>query len=278
MIENSSIKKILNSVMEKRQIKELEVEFIEERIKKICNKNQELVRKIDFEKLKLEKDKNFKKLIKKVREDIGILYGSFLTSNFQKKERMINQVEEFQNYLLLHKSTRERIEFYSEIYSKIFVWYKPKKIADLACGLNPCSYEIIIDKLPEVNFFASDLNPKDMEFVNAFFSNNKINGIAKPHDITNLKFLNDKEFVDCDLLFLFKALDSFEHIQRNISKEILEKVPMKKIVVSFPKKSLVAGSDFDLKKRSWLFKFLEKMKWKHETFEIENELFILVSK
>ena len=66
--------------------------------------------------------------------------------------------------------------------------------------------------------------------------------------------------------------------KRNISKEILDKVPMKKIVVSFPKKSLVKNSDFDMRRRNWLFKFLEKREWRYEKFEVENELFILITK
>jgi len=35
---------------------------------------------------------------------------------------------------------------------------------------------------------------------------------------------------------------------------------------------------FKIEKRNWLFNFLDKKGWNYQTFEVENELFILINK
>ena len=111
-----------------------------------------------------------------------------------------------------------------------------------------------------------------------YFDKFNINGISKSYDITKLDFLEDNNFKDADLIFLFKALDSLEEVKKNISKDILEKISAKKIVVSFPTMSLISRKEFNMEKRNWLFNFLNRMNWQYEQFEVENELFILITK
>ena len=278
---------LLIEIKAKSQISELEDNYILEKLNSYFLTNGDIRKKLEKEyevkKDKISKSKNFKEIVKTIRKDIGIVYGSFLTSEFSKKEKLLENIknkDEIFELLKLHKSTRERVNFYDEIYKQIFIWYTPKSgICDLACGLNPLSYFMFENKLPKnFSFFVSDLNPKDMNYLNLFFKKFKINGVAISYDITNLKFLEDKNFRSCDLVFLFKALDSFESAKKNISKEILEKIPQKHIVVSFPTKSLVSKEEFKKEKRNWLFNFLDKNGWKYETFEVENELFILITK
>jgi len=230
----------------------------------------------------LKKNKVFKKIVKEVRKEIGQVYGQFLTSDFKKRKKLLDECktkEDALKLLKLHKSTRERIDFYDEIFENIFSWYKPKQIADLACGLGPIAYSIIETKLNySPKYFASDLGTKDMNFLNSFFKKFKIDAIAKPYDITNLSILEEQNFQKADLVFLFKALDSFEEIKKNISKELLEKIPSKHIVVSFPTKSLVSKKNIKTNKRDWLVNFIEKQNWKLEQFKIDNELFFLINK
>lgn len=229
----------------------------------------------------IEKNKIFKEIVKLVRDELRIVYGSFLTDDFHKREKMLDGItkEDIDALLRFHKSTKERVNFYEEVYSKIFEWYKPEKIADVACGLNPLSYffiERVLKKKPF--YFASDLSSIDMEFIEKFFDKFKIKGVAKAYDVTDLSILTDSEFQNCDLVFLFKALDSFEQVKKNISKELLEGISANHIVISFPTKSLIAKKQFKMEKRNWLFNFLNKEGWNYEIFEVENELFILIKK
>lgn len=226
----------------------------------------------------IEKNKYFKEIVKRVRDELRIVYGSFLTNDFNKKEKFLEDKENIENVMAVHKSTKERLEFYDEIYEKIFNWYMPKKIADLACGLNPLSYFKIKDKIDDVEYFASDLSTQDMNFLQFFFDEFNINGCAKSYDITTLEILKDKDFQSSDLVFLFKALDSFESVKKNISKELLEGIEAKKIVVSFPTKSLMSKIEFKKERRNWFYNFLNKKNWEYEEFEVDNEMFILISK
>ncbi len=280
---NSNLNKLLCvEIKSKKQIEDLDDSFILEKVEKFFLTNGNIRKRLEVEFSekgeKVIKSKLFKEVLKNIRSEIGIVYGSFLTKDFNKKEKQIKS--DFEKLVMYHKSSRERSDYYNEIYSKIFSWYKPKfGICDLACGLNPISYLIIQNEFKlKLNYFVSDLNPSDMNFLNDFFKLNKINGIAKNYDLTNLKFLEDENLKKCDLVFLFKALDSFEFVKKDISKEILRKLPQKKIVVSFPTKSLVSKQEFKIEKRNWFFNFLEKEEWSYETFEVENELFLLISK
>ncbi len=276
---------LLTQIKLKNQIKDLPNEFILSRVEQFFltngDKRKKLEKEFENKKEKILKNKIFKEVLKSIREEIGILYGSYLTSNFSKKEKILKESFETEELLELHKSSSERIKYYYQIYSEIFSWYEPKfGIADLACGLNPLNFNEIkkIIKNKNLKAYASDLNPNDMKFIQNFFDENNISGIAKNHDITQMKFLEDKEFLECDLVFILKALDSFETIKKDISKTILEKIPQKNIVVSFPTKSIKSKIEFKPEKRNWLRNFLNKNNWKFKEFEIENELFFLIKK
>ena len=273
---------LIKEIKSKKQIEDLEDNFIKSRLEQFFLTNGDIRKKLEneFEKNnKIIKSKIFKEIIKSIREEIGIVYGSFLTNEFKKKKKYLEN-KDIKNILHTHKSTREREEYYFEIFTKIFEWYIPKKgIADLACGQNPINYSLITSIInKEINYYASDLNPKDMEFIQEFFNKNNIKGKAIAHDITQINFIKDKEFLNCDLVFLFKALDSFETLKKDISKEILSKIPQSQVVISFPTKSIKSQLKFKPEKRNWLRNFLTKKEWKFKEFEVENEMFFLVEK
>ena len=243
---------LLKKIKSKSQIKHLDDEFILRRIKKFLKTNGNI---------RVQLEKEFKL--------------SFLTRDFKKK--LIEN--DYKDVLQLHKSTRERIESYEEIYKQIFKWHKPKKIGDLGCGLNPVSYKIIEKILKyKPEYIASDLNHADMKFLNNYFELHNIKGKAKVYDITNLEILNDKDFSECDLIFLFKVFDSLEFIKKNISKKLLNEIKSKYIVVSFPTQSLISKKNFDSNKRNWFKNYINKMNWKYKTLEIGNEIFYLIEK
>jgi 16S rRNA (guanine(1405)-N(7))-methyltransferase len=277
----AELKKILtDEILNTKNLKSLDYDYVYSKLEKFILTYGDIFKKLRLHVEKkglygIEKNKYFKEIVKRIRSELNIVYSSYLTNDFFKK----NLDLDVNDLLKLHKSTKERFEFFDEIYSKIFNWYTPKKIADLACGLNPLSYFLIKGSLgKDVKYFASDLSSNDMDFVQSFFDKNKIDGVAKGYDITKLDFLEDCDFKASDLVFLFKALDSFEEVKKDISKEILDKIPANKIVISFPTKSLQSKVKFKIERRNWLFNYLKRRGWEYETFEVDNELFILVSK
>ena len=281
------IKQILTlEIKNTKSLKTLDEKYVREKLEKFILTYGDVFKKLRKQVEKkglnnIEKNKYFKEIVKRVRDELRIVYGSFLTDDFTKKEKIFENLdnkEEIEELLKIHKSTKERIEFYDEIYEKIFDWYKPQKIADLACGINPLTYFKIRDFVCDVEYFVSDLSSEDMSFLQSFFDKNGIKGKAGAYDITNLDILEDNDFQSSDLVFLFKALDSFETVKKNVSKELLKGIKAEKIVVSFPTKSLISKVEFKRERRNWFYNFLNKKKWKYEEFEVENELFILIDK
>lgn len=274
---------LIRNIREKREIKNIPETFVKEKIRDYFLTNGDVRKRLEKEfdekgESGIEKNKVFKEVVKRIREEIGIVYSSFLTKDHSKKEKILESGD-MQRLLFLHKSSRERTEFYKEIYERIFTWHKPKKIADLACGYNPLSYPIMTDTLgysPE--YFACDLNPEDMEFLQEFFNRSDFPAKAKAYDLLDQKFLQDPDLISSDMVFLFKTLDSLEHVKKDISKKLLERLPQKKIVISFSTRSLVSGKMFRKERRNWLFNFITKKGWDHKTFEVENEMFILLTK
>lgn len=282
-MQKELIKLLLNEIKQKKQIESLEDSYVLDKINSYFLTNGDIRKKLEIDfKIKGEKiikSKKFKQILKDIREIIGQVYGQFLTNEFLKKKKILESEDNINNLLKLHKSTRERIDFYTEIYNKIFKFYKPKKIADLACGLNPLSYYLIEKELNySPTYFASDLNPEDMNFLNKFFKKNNILGIAKNYDLTKLEFIENEDFIESDLVILFKALDSLEEIKKNISKELLIKLPQKYIVISFPTRSIKAKIKFKNTQKGWLKKIIEENNWTYEQFEVYNEIFFLIKK
>jgi hypothetical protein len=276
---------IIEVVCEKKQISKLDKKYILKKIHKLFDSNGNLRKRVEKKFLlkedKIRKDRDFKEVIKLIRENIGQKYGQFLTQDFKKKEEKlskINTLEESIDLLKIHKSSRERFDYYDIVYENITKWNKNGSIADLACALNPVSYYFMKKHFKNINIFACDLNSSDMDFLNNFFLKFKIKGRAKSYDIMEMKFLNNEDFSDKKMVFLFKAIDSFEQEKKNFSKILLEKIPQKYIVVSFPKNSIVSKKEFSTNRLAWFEKYINLKKWHIEKFEILNEIFFLIKK
>lgn len=280
-------KKIVEEVLNTKNLKSLNFDFVLLKLEKFfltnANVYKSLRKSIKDDNLDLiYKNKKFKFVVKSLRDELRVVYSSFLKDNFLKKKSLNNFLEnqDFENILKAHKSTFERLPFYPKIYSQIFLFFENiKKVADLGCGFNPFSYFFLKEVLGyDIKYFACDLSFLDMEFINLFFKNYNILGVGKDFDLCNFKVFEDKDFLDSDIVFLFKVIDSLEHVKKNLSKDFLQKIPISNLVVSFPTKSLIAKKNFKANRRNWFFNFLEKMNWTYKTFEVENELFILIKK
>ena len=270
---------LINEVKQKPQICNLEDSFVEKLLNNYFLRRGDMRKTIEKLPQLSSKNKYVKEVVKQIRKEIGEVYGSYQTSQHKRKTRFLKE-NNYEELLKCHKSTRERLSFYPFIYKNILNWYTPTKgIADIACGFNPISF-VELEKIlgNSLFYYACDLSSEDMNFLNEFFYSYELNGKAVAQDVTKKSFLEDKNFQECDLVLLLKALDSFETDKKNSSKDLLLELPQKKIVISFPTKSLVAQKEVSSSKRTWLFKFLDEQQWDYYSFEIENEMFILVTK
>ena len=277
-IDSELVNFLVGLVKEKKELRNVDYGIVKEKILKILNSNNKILQNLSANK-KNKKNRYVKEFVKEIRAELREIYGVFILKNYSKKENLLEKIgkdpkiENYNKILRLHKSSKERLPYYAAVYKMIFtITGRPKNIVDLACGLNPVSYPYLGFN-PE--YFASDLNQKDCDFINKFFEKLSIPGKAVPIDLTKPEEWS--KIPECDVCFLLKTLDSLETVKKNVSRELINAINCKFLVVSFPKESLGGKKSIDSSKRNWFYKILQQKKFKYEEFEVSNELFIVVS-
>ncbi|MGM5480931.1 MAG: hypothetical protein ACQESE_00825 [Nanobdellota archaeon] len=225
-------------------------------------------------------------LLTETRKYLRDVYGVFLQkplSSFTHFTDSISSIADVKidGLLEAHQSTRERMPYYTEIYTRIWEECHKKgldedsfSVLDLACGWNPFALKYFPSR-PRY-YFANDLSSEDMALVNRFFSKVDQDGCARAFDLLSEQFLAWLDTLpDIDVCFLFKALDSLEYAQRHSSKRLLQKLSAKckLVVVSFSRVSIGGRHEIDTKRRSWFETWCEKYGWSIEIVTVPNESF-----
>lgn len=269
------MERLVKDIKNKKELSSLEDSFVKGIVEQYIRLNPLKIKEGLTEK-QVAKSKAYKDAIKGVRKVLRGVYGAFKEKNFDKRWRLLGEVKGLDDInghskiLALHKSTKERLPFYEEIYSEIFkATGKPKVILDLGCGLNPFSLPFM--KLKDVFYFASELTKEDSDFIQAYFDRIKIKGKAFPLDLTKIGLLPE-----ADVCFLFKMLDTLETLKGNVSRDIIEKVNAKFVVVSFPTMTLGAKAKISPKRLVWFERVISK--FEYSSFEVENEKFYIIRK
>ena len=259
-------------------------------INEYIRKNQKFVKKVnevyeDQGSDKFLKNKDVRQVVKTLEKQLHTTYSQFLSTKYSKRENGLLKAESISELFEFHKSTQERIESFDEVYEKVMKYYTEKigetdsiNIMDIACGMNPLSIEKMKQYVPNVSWIGSDVNESDMNYLSRAYEKFEFNGEFLPLDLTlteSLEILGEKEV---DILFAFKALDSFELFKRNISFEILEKLNFKVGVISFATYSLGGRKAIPITKRAWILKHLEREKMYYSMFETDNEVYIMFCK
>ncbi|MBI4447967.1 hypothetical protein HY643_03225 [Candidatus Woesearchaeota archaeon] len=263
------INELVVAIKNKKELKSLSSAFVEGIAKEFLQKKQ-------IKQLPQPKSRDYKIIIKEIRKTLREVYGVFKEKNFEKRKKILqeitslNDLDAHKKILSLHKSTKERIDAYPIIYQKIFSETgKPKKILDLGCGLNPVSYPFM--QLTEVEYVATELTEEDAAFIEEYFKKMKINGKTIALDLTKTDQLPES-----DICFLFKLLDTLETLKRGVTKELIEKIKTNFLVISFPTQSLGGRKGLTTKRLKWFEQIINK--YKHTTFETQNEKFYIIKK
>jgi 16S rRNA (guanine(1405)-N(7))-methyltransferase len=280
---------IIRKVKEKRELFGLEDSFIDKELAFFIAQNKKLYLKLrdKFESNndKSIKSKEFKKILKGVRSKLREIFGVFYLGGFESTEELIKSITKENvetiafDILKLHRSSKERLRNYEEIYDNIYRITKiqPEIILDLASGYNAFSYFFLKESFQcSPNYTCCDIGKKDVILINKFFQNADIKGNAFYVDLTT--DLSEIKRINADICFLFKALDSLEATSKYISEKILKEINSKFIVISFPTKSLGGGRSFFSTKRKWVDKLMKRLNYTYEEFSIPNEMFFVIKK
>lgn len=206
--------------------------------------------------------------IKETRKLLRSIYTAFIPNKlFTKKEKSPEYI------LNKHISTKERLPFYSRLYSHL---ENERTIIDLGAGVNALSYPFLKNTPVYISIEAEG---HMVEIVSKFFKENKINGKSYHVSLFNLKEIKEiiKKQKSPKTLFIFKTLDSLEMLERNYSKNLLKEIiPLAdRTFISFSTSSLSKKSKFKTD-RKWLTYFLKENFLIKEEFQLGNEKYIII--
>ena len=192
----------------------------------------------------LERHPNPKQATKAAKRKLHQIYGAFCGQiKTETIERLLSDLPSWRDGALLrdackrilqcHASTQERLPVMEALFSELFRRTgRPKRIMDLACGLNPFAWPWMGLGLDTV-YHAVDIDCRLISHINGFFAHMGITGSAVCEDI-----LTSIPSVESDVVLLLKALPGLEQQDKGSSIKLLEGLQTRHIAVSFPVKSL----------------------------------------
>ncbi|MBT3865926.1 hypothetical protein HOF78_02360 [Candidatus Woesearchaeota archaeon] len=273
------MKKIVDDVLKSKKFSRLGKSYIESIVDDIYDSEN------------LSNKKVYKIFLKKVKEFLHKTYSVYQISNASKKdsimESMINSKSDAElvklhlEMLHCHSSTRERKEFYEEVYEKIFDKIKkPKRILDMGCGLNAFSLPFI--GFENFEYIGMDVGKEDTKLINSYLKLSKklYNFVGKGIEVNvfddnYLKKIPRGKF---DVCFLFKMADVLDYNgNHKNTEEFVKKVNSKNVIVSFPTRT-ISNRKMNNPRRKWFELMVRRLKYKFNYFEVENECFYIVKK
>ena len=263
---------LIRLIKSRKGLENVDDSLCAEKIMEFLRKDRKALNKLssaeDFR--SVSRSKEVDSVVKYARSRLRPMYGLFLNKDTSKIKEMLKKgAKGIKDILFMHVSSGERMKFYEEFYKRIFeVTGKPESIIDIACGLNPMSFEMM-DLPKTTKYIALELNQNDADNINQFFSIWKMNGEAFKHDIT-------KEPIryKADIAFAFKI---FDIIDNKIVERIINEIDVKWIAASFSTKT-VSRSNMRFKRRAGFQKMLRRIGLKYQTIEFENEIVYLIRK
>ncbi len=173
-----------------------------------------------------------------------------------------------------HASTRERLSFIDTFYTRILGPLAPiESILDLACGLNPLALPWMLLSA-ETEYQACDIFQGMVTFIHDFLLHTGMRGEAQ---VCNLVEAIPQRPVHVALLL--KLIPCLEHLDKSIGRRLLETVPARHLVVSFPSRSLGGRNVGMADTYSGHFADLTSGKsWQVQRFDFPNEIVFVLSK
>ena len=252
---------IINDILEKKDLL-VAPDLAHHIVLRYLRKQPKLIERLMDE--KLLRSTEYEKMKKWVRQELRVLVGMFvLETNVEKLVHEPTSV-----ILANHRSTAERQQYYPDLYDALFGDKKPLAILDLAAGLNPCSYNYLHCR---PTYYAIDVSPQLMDFVQTWFDLHGIPGKAWSADVTQLK-----EFPDADTVFVFKGMDVMERVKYGFGEELLTRFKDKRIIVSFATATISGSREIKTSKRSWVERWAQANNKTIRTHDLPNERFYIL--
>jgi len=284
LIEEIKVKELISKIKDKKELREINDDFVRNQLFDYLQQKPQVLRNLNN-----PKSFKYKLIIKEVRAKLRRVYGLFRIEEKIKERREL--VETLLRSKLLkkkilfeiletHSSTKERIDFYEELYRKLWkIIGKPKKIIDLGCGINPFSIPLM--GLRRLDYHAYDLSEEEVSLLNKFFQflhKKNINCLGKSSTFDVLQLKKLRRLKEVDVCFLFKMTDVLDRGKgHKVTEELINWIPAKFIVVSFPTLTM-SGKRMNYPRRRWIELMCKRLGYHYRTLEFSNELFYIIKK
>lgn len=173
-----------------------------------------------------------------------------------------------------HASTRERLPILEQFYGRLFAAMPPaRSVLDVACGLNPLARPWM-PLAADATYYACDLYADMAAFLNGFFQLAGVRGQALQCDL-----LGGPPRLSVDVALVLKALPPLDQLGKHAGRDLLRALDARRIVVSFPARSLGGRAKGMTAHYDERFRGLAAAEgWPIERFEFDGELAFVVTK
>jgi len=231
------------------------------------------------------KYKDLKTATKKVRMRLHRLTGAFLQPSLGYAQLLDNykailesdlgaRKSALKQIMRTHASTQERLPFLERFFQETLASIpKPKSILDLACGLNPLAIPFMPFHSTPL-YFACDVIEPEIEFLQQWFHFEKIDGIAFLCDL-----LVEIPQQEADLTLMLKTLPILDQVDPDFSRNLLNHLNSKYILISYPTKSLGGRSKGMAQTYSNSFnELIQEFSFQVQRFDFPNEIAFLLTR
>ena len=222
-----------------KKLENLDDDIIEKEIEKYFRIN---VKDKKFVK-KSNRSKDYKKIVKNIRNKLNRIYGQYWYKNRSFNQRNIKSL-------------------YKDIFK---ITKKPKILLDISCGLDPLRYK---DK--SINYIVTEFTKTDCDFLREYLSKNNFK-----FKVLKIDLRENFNLPKGDVAFLFRILDVLQ--DKKLAERIVKKVNVKFLVVSF---SLITIRDKKMKFPyfPWFERMLNRLGLKYRKLLYESEVFYIIEK
>ena len=269
---------VIQEIKRKKELNNISDKFVQKLVIKELEKRQyllEIIKKAESIR-DLKRNKEFLYFFKEIRKMLHEIYGVFAPKDIKKIWRILESDIPFEQKIIdilrMSRPTKERLNFYNEIYDNIFL-EKPKEIIDIASGINPVSIYFSKDK-PKSYFFV-DIS-SDILMINEYvLEQMSIGSYGYEIDI----FEPSKELFEFyQYIFLWKTIPIIEKYNPGYTKELISKLNFNYLIVSFSLQSLSGRRKLGRAWRPWMHRLAKDLGFKiQKEFETKNELFIIIT-
>jgi hypothetical protein len=214
--------------------------------------------------------------VEKIRLTRDLLNQVFWPFRSHKLLGLKNKDKDPEWILRKHMATRERLEYYEEVYKRLLK--KGDCVFDLGSGANGFSYKFMPK---DVYYIGIEAVGQLVKLMNYYFKTRGLKGMAVHESLFELEKIKKyiKQVEGNKVVFLFKVLDSLEMLEKDYSKKLLLEITplVDRVVVSFATKSMIKKEKFKVT-RKWIIDFIKENFNIVDDFEIGNERYIIFNK